>query len=235
MKKRTLILWTLVAGLTMAVILASPSEEKNSPHTTVVQNINPNLQKKANLVTSDSEKTHRIKSKISLSKNSKEKPSSLETVDSGCRTIEQNYDPYADEQYFHSESDDEGIDEQLTLQSELTHDELAVQEKIGSFENQMMHETDNFAWDDENAYELRQFFGVEDHAEQQKHSLVDLHCANEVCRLLVIVSNAQNQYELMDDLAYQLYWLEQSYVDVTVNADDSRMVVIYLTNTNAGS
>lgn len=122
--------------------------------------------------------------------------------------------------------DENDADQQRRNRQLMTEQELANLEAIAQLE-MMLHQGDiNYIETDRLRTELDEQFST---YEDQSQQLLDLQCTERVCRVAVQVSDEMSQLDVLQELPEQFDWVEQSFADIEVEPDDSRVLTVYLT------
>lgn len=132
------------------------------------------------------------------------------------------------ERYTENEILDENWDEEASLAAKgnqwenLSFNEVLAKKQVHLMQNQLV----------ESLYESGNNYVKESQIQQvigASFALIDLQCGLSNCRVVAQVPHAASQYELIKSLPQQLDWLSQSFAEVEINPDDSRIVTLYLT------
>lgn len=116
----------------------------------------------------------------------------------------------------------------MEKQANMSQEELAAQEVVFALDDQMMEYSENYEQDDAMYQQVKHFFRDLDEQSASKFRYLDLNCSNAICRLAVRVPDSSSQYEFLDNKVNELDMFSQNYADIKVNADDSRIIVLYL-------
>lgn len=118
------------------------------------------------------------------------------------------------------------IDHQQSIMDSMTEEELATKQRIASLESQLMRHRDDRVENEAVNQKIEALFTPED--EQQNTPLIDLRCSKTLCRIALNFADKNAQSDAIYDLTDEMEGWQQSAVEVTVNADDSRILTVYL-------
>jgi len=111
-------------------------------------------------------------------------------------------------------------------QKNLSFEALLAEKTIQTLESQLAEDMFSLEPEDEKIIALQQYLETDI---DPNYQLLNLQCSKMVCQVVSKISDAQNQKAFIRDLTSKFDWPEKSYADIKINADDSRLVTLYLT------
>lgn len=163
-----------------------------------------------------------------------DKPSLVKTVSPAPNAVAETFtgvvevlqETYVEEDILDENWDEEAyMEEQRRLMQTMTKEELAARAQIHALEAELHQVHNDIELDETLLTQMEQLLQTDDEYSPQ---LLDLLCTSTLCRVAIDVVDEFSQFEVLDALPDQLEWVEQSYADVTVKLDDSRMLTVYL-------
>lgn len=171
------------------------------------------------------QQTVSIEPRLEINETASQPPVVVAEIFTGA--VEVLQESYVEHEVLDENWDEEAhVEEQRRLMQYMSEEELAAHAKIQVLEAELQLSRDVIEQDEALLTQMEQLLKTEDEYSPQ---LLDLQCSPSLCRVAINVVDEYSQLEVLDSLSDQLEWVDQSYADVQVKLDDSRIVTVYLT------
>ena len=193
----------------------------------VIQTSNKQIEKSRNGIA-----VHRLLASNPASRPKKESPSKdMSTAPelysiSHAVSFEILSETYADDDELTDEYWDESeyVTEQRNIVEQMSDQKLDDREFINSLESQLIS-TDYIGQFDDVTRQLEMLYLENDESNPR---LVDVHCVESLCRIVLEVPDVIEQHRALVSMQERIDWIQEGYAQVQIQPNDSRFLTVYL-------